>query len=55
MLSTEELMLVTGALRRLSLAKKDTVVVFYRGNREGNVYCFYDFSSKFCLHPPPLQ
>ena len=38
--STEELRLATGALRRLSLAKKEVFVVIYRGNREGTVHCF---------------
>ena len=41
--STEELRLATGAIRRLSLAKKDVFVSFYKGNREGTV-----------IPPPPV-
>ena len=38
--STEELRLATGAIRRLSLAKRKVFVLMYRGNREGTVHCF---------------
>ena len=50
--STEDLRLGTGAIRRLSLAKKDVLVLIYRKNREGTVHCFYSFSAKLCLPPP---
>ena len=53
--STEELRLATGAIRRLSLATKKACVAIYKGNREGNVHCFYGFSAKFCLPHPPFH
>ena len=36
------------------LAKKEVCGVIYRRNREGTVHCFYGFSAKFCLPPPPV-
>ena len=51
--STEDFRLATGASAPVA-RKQNVFVIFYRGNIEENVHCFYCFSATKCPPSPPL-